>query len=196
MLAESTVEIEVATGMRVGAQLRVPDDARGLVAVLGEDEPLTTAVNTAGLATAAIDLSAEAVDVEKLAAIFANAVGALSDDPALRDRPVGYFGEGIAGAAVLIAAATHKNDVAAVATRNTLPELVGMHLSDVRAPTLWLIDPSNEPLVDRTREALAPLPNTSVEVQLTTDAGLAVEWYDRYLRGLMRGARRQLWRSA
>ena len=196
MLAETAVEVEVALDLRVGARVCMPSDARGVVAMAGDFEPLTAACNSIGFATIVLDVYAEPEGVDKLAAVFADAVTAITNDPRLEQRPIGYFGQGVAGAAALVAASLHSNDVAAVATLDTLPELVGNHLSGVRAPTLWMIDPANEALVERTRNALAPLPNTSVEVQLATDAGIAAEWFDRYLRGLMRGQRRELWRQS
>jgi pimeloyl-ACP methyl ester carboxylesterase len=164
--------------------------------MLGDHDPLAAACHHAGFATVQLDLSGEAHEVDKLAALFADAVLAVADDQALRGRPIGYFGDGVGGAAALIAASLHPNDVAAVATLDAPLELVGTHLSGVRAPTLLMVDPVNEVLVERTRDALPPLPNTSAEMQLTADLGVAAQWFDRYLRGVMRGMRRELWRSA
>jgi hypothetical protein len=169
VLTEEAVDIEVARRMHIGAQLRLPDDARGLVAFVGEHPSVSEPCVERGFATATFNLDAEPERVGYLAALFADVVDAIAGARSLRDRPFGNFGEGVGGAAVLIAAATHTMQASAVVTLNAPVELAGGHSSGVLAPTLTLTD-SDEP------EA-------------------AVDWFDRYLRGITRGQRREQWRS-
>ena len=199
MLAEATLDVEVARGVHVTADIAVPADARGVVACANRHPPLAKACNERGFATAQLNLVAPAHDVERGAAIFAGAVSAITHDPALRDRPIGYFGAGMDGAAALIAASLHTNDVASVVTLDAPLHLAGTHLSGVRAATLFLVDTDEE--ADNTADELPPLPSGSMLVQVVPQEAASIpeaaaDWFDRYLRGLMRGARRELWRSA
>ena len=199
MLAETTLDIEVARGMHVTADVAIPDDARGVVACANRHPPLAKACNDRGFATAQLNLLAPAHDVERGAAVFAGAVTAITRDPALCDRPIGYFGAGMDGVAALIAASLHTDEVASVVTLDAPLHLAGTHLSGVRAATLFLVDTDEE--ASLTTDELPPLPGGSMLVQVvpqeaTSIPDAAADWFDRYLRGLMRGARRELWRSA
>jgi hypothetical protein len=199
VLAETTLDVEVARGLHVTADVAVPKDARGVVACANRHPPLAKACNERGFATMQLNLVAAAHDVERGAAVFAGAVTAMTQDPALRDRPVGYYGAGMDGVAALIAASLHTNDVASVVTLDAPLHLAGEHLSGVRAATLFLVDTDEE--ATTTNDELPPLPAGSMLVQVVPQEAASVpdaaaDWFDRYLRGVMRGARRELWRSA
>ncbi|MEY2417702.1 MAG: putative phosphoribosyl transferase, partial [Actinomycetota bacterium] len=193
MLAEVTLDVEVARGVHVTADVAVPEDARGVVACANRHPPLAKACNERGFATAQLNLVSPAHDVERGAAIFADAVTAITNDAALRDRPVGYFGAGMDGVAALVAASLHANEVACVVALDAPLHLAGAHLSGVRAATLFLVDTDDE--ASNTNEELPPLPGGSMLVQVVPQEAAnipiaAADWFDRYLRGVMRGARR------
>jgi hypothetical protein len=142
-----------------------------------------------------VDCTLNNEDIDRGAAVFADTVQAVVADRAIFDRPIGYAGAGTGGVAALVAASLRSNDVASVVTLNAPLSLAGTHLSGVRAATLVLVD-SDEGLESAPNE-LPPLPGGSTLVHRTDDPVTeAVDWFDRTLRGLMRGARRQLWRSA
>jgi putative phosphoribosyl transferase len=199
VLVETTLDVEVARGIHVTADVAVPKDARGVVACANRHPSLARECNDRGFATAQMNLVAPAHDVERGAAVFAGAVAAITHDPALSDRPVGYFGAGMDGVAALIAASLHTNDVASVVAVDPPLQLAGDHLSGVRAATLFLVDTDEE--ASHTSDELPPLPGGSMLVQVVPQEAAdipvaAADWFDRYLRGVMRGARRELWRSA
>ena len=201
MLSEATVDVQLAPGTHVPAMLAIPSDARGLVACLDCDPVVNAACHELGFATAHMVLACVPAEVGHFAAVFADAVEAIAREAMLFDRPIGYFGTGVGGAATLIAACLHANEVAAVVTKDAPLALVGTHMSGVRAATLLLVDGSDEAAIAATRDALPPLPGGSMLVQTMPDevsdpGGAAAEWFDRHLRGVMRGARRELWRSA
>ncbi|HVV37913.1 MAG TPA: hypothetical protein VHC63_14990 [Acidimicrobiales bacterium] len=195
MLAESMVDVEVARGFHVAADLAVPEDARGVVAFVTRGVALAAACNERGFATVQMDLGVSAVDVENNATTFANVVTAIVREAMLFDRPIGYFGAGLDGVAALVAASLHTNEVAAVVTLDAPLDVAGTHLTGVRAASLFLV--SDETLTAATQDALPALPGGSTLVQHAADVtSAAVDWFDQYLRGVMRGARRELWRSA
>ena len=201
MLNEANVDVQLAPGTHVPAMLSIPTDARGLVACLDCDPVVNAALHERGIATAHMVLACVPTEVGHFAAVFADAVEAIARESMLFDRPIGYFGTGVGGAATLIAACMHANAVAAVVTKDAPLSLVGAHLSGVRAATLLLVDGQDETMVAETHAAMPPLPSGSMLVQTMPDevsdpGGAAADWFDRHLRGVMRGARRELWRSA
>jgi putative phosphoribosyl transferase len=195
VLDEVMLDVEIARGFHVNARVAIPDNCRGVVACIGECADIAAACLDRGFAAVQVDLAPQAEEVDKCAAIFAGVVEAVVADRAVFDRPVGYFGSGIGAATALVAAATHWNDVAAVVALNPPVELTGTHLEAVRAATLFLVDKGAS--LERIATALPALPGGSMLVQDTEDhVADAVGWFDRTLRGVMRGARRELWRSA
>jgi len=195
VLEEVLLDVEIARGLHVNARVAIPDNCRGVVACINEDTELAAACTQRGFASVQVDLPLVAEDIDKTAALFADVVEAVVANRAIFDRPVGYFGAGLGGAAALIGAAMHWNEVAAVVALNAPLDLTGTHLSAVRAATLVLVDSDEE--LARAPSASPPLPGGSTLVQRTDDAVAdAVGWFDHTLRGVMRGARRELWRSA
>jgi pimeloyl-ACP methyl ester carboxylesterase len=181
--------------MHLAADVVIPDNARAVVACVGGHLALSAACNDRGLATVELNLAIDPEAVENGAAWFSTAVEAVMRDLALGDRPVGFYGEGVGGAAALIAACLHTNDVSAVVAVDPPLALTGMHLSGVRAASLFLV--RGAAAIERTTAALPPLPGGSMQVAHAPDVPAAAgDWFDHHLRGVMRGARRELWRSA
>jgi putative phosphoribosyl transferase len=191
MIVEETLAIELAHGLRVGADLQVPRDARGVVAFAHgsgssrfspRNQQVATTLNERGFATLLVDLltpdeqmdadqSAKLrFDVELLAARFATAVTAGTNRPALRDLPIGYFGASTGAAAALIAAGMEQGDVAAVVSRGGRPDLAGTHLSNVRAPTLLIVGERDEQVLALNRKAQESLTATSCKLDVVPGA--------------------------
>jgi pimeloyl-ACP methyl ester carboxylesterase len=189
------LDVEIARGFHVNARVAIPDNSRGVVACIGDCAEMAAASVDRHFAAVQVDLAPEATEVDRCAAIFADVIEAVVADRAIFDRPIGYFGRGLGAAATLVAAATHWNEVTSVVALDAPVELTGTHLEAVRAATLFLVDDGSS--LERVAAALPPLPGGSMLVQDTQDpVSDAVSWFDRTLRGVTRGARRELWRSA
>ncbi|HEV2727950.1 MAG TPA: phosphoribosyltransferase family protein, partial [Solirubrobacterales bacterium] len=196
--------------------LSVPEEAGGVVLFAhgsgsGRHSPrnryVARALGEAGLATLLIDLlipdEEEAdresghlrFDVGLLARRLAGVTGWLRQNPDTRDLPVGYFGASTgAGAAALVAAAERPQEVGAVVSLGSRPDLAGDALPLVEAPTLLIVGGNDEPVIRTNEEALESLraekrleivpgaghlfeePGTLEEVAL-----LAAGWFTRYL---------------
>jgi pimeloyl-ACP methyl ester carboxylesterase len=199
VLEEVLLDVEIVRGLHVNARVAMPDNTRGVVACVNEDASLAAACSARGFATVQVDVDVVAETIDTSAAVFADVVQAVAADRAIFDRPVGYFGAGLGGAAALIAASLRMDSVASVVALNTPVELTGTHLSGVRAATLFLVEDKDQ--VAATAADVPALPSGSMLIQDVGEGGaaaasVAAEWFDRTLRGVMRGARRELWRSA
>lgn len=112
-----------------------------------------------------------------------------------RDLPVGYFGASTGAAAALVAETRLARPVAAIVSRGGRPDMAGLALRDVRAPTLLIVGSQDEAVLDLNRKALAALPNRK-ELAIVEGAGhlfeepgtleqvvtLAQRWFTTYLR--------------
>src|SRR5215218_5480729 len=98
----------------------------------------------AGLGTLLFDLlrEDEAVDrrnvfnISLLAERLALATDWVRCEPDLRNVPIGYFGASTGAAAALVADTITHHSIAAVVSRGGRPDLAGVALPQVRAPTL------------------------------------------------------------
>src|SRR3954470_22629439 len=149
-----------AGDVRLGADLTVPDGARGIVVFAhgtgsGRFSPRNRAVADvlvrAGLATLLMDLltpEEEAVDfrtrelrfdVGLLGRRVVDTIDWLAADEGLSTLRVGCFGATTGAAAALIAAAERPERVRAVVSRGGRPDLAGPALHRVVAPTLLIV---------------------------------------------------------
>ena len=160
----------------------------------------------AGLATLLMDLltaseeEAEAAtghlrfDIELLAGRLVAAIEWLGRDPRTHGLPIGSFGASTGGGAALLAAAMRPGDVMAVVSRGGRPDLAGEALPRVQAPTLLIVGSLDTPVIAMNREAydrlggakaLEIVPGASHLFEepgtLEVVAGLAAEWFRRYL---------------
>jgi putative phosphoribosyl transferase len=131
-------------------------------------------LNDARIATLLFDLltveeesSPEHVfDVALLGDRLAATLEWVRQDDVLRGLPLGLFGASTGAAAALWAAATPGSDVAAVVSRGGRPDLAGLRLGAVRAPTLLIVGSQDSRVLELNREALAHLPNDAALVQV------------------------------
>ncbi|MBI4002077.1 MAG: dienelactone hydrolase family protein [Nitrospira defluvii] len=119
----------------------------------------------------------------------------LSKHPHTIRLRVGYFGASTGAGAALQAAARKPQAVEAVVSRGGRPDLAGLYLSQVLAPTLLLVGGDDGPVIDMNREALTQLtcPKKLVIVPGATHlfeepgtleqvAEQALRWFQRYLQ--------------
>ena len=110
------------------------------------------------------------------------------------DLPVGYFATGIGAGAALLATATWKDLVAAVVSYSGRPDLAGIGLNKVKAPTLLIAGSADSEVLSLNRWAywrmecerhLEVVPGSShgseegSSLKAATD--LAAEWFDLHL---------------
>lgn len=164
------------------------------------------ALNKGGLATLLLDLlTAEEEEVDRVTAhlrfditlLAQRLVGAtdwLLKYPETRHLRIGYFGASTGAAAALVAASRRVDEVAAVVSRGGRPDLAGLALELVRAPTLLIVGGHDEPVIAMNEDAMRQLtaekrlvivpgathlfeePGTLEEV-----ARLARDWFTHYL---------------
>jgi putative phosphoribosyl transferase len=136
-------------------------------------------------------------DVDLLARRLAAASRwATSEEAALSDLPVGYFGASTGAAAALIAAAEQPDGIAAVVSRGGRVDLAIPSLSRVAAPTLLVVG-ERDPEVRALNEAVFRELSVDKDLVIVAGAGhlfeepgaldevarLAREWFDAYLAG-------------
>jgi pimeloyl-ACP methyl ester carboxylesterase len=125
------------------------------------------------------------------ATLWVRASASMGEVPA-----IGYFGASTGAAAALIAAARLSEVIGAVVSRGGRPDLAGAALGHVTAPTLLIVGALdtvvielNEAAYERLRceKELALVPGASHLFEepgtLAQAAGLAAEWFSRYLLG-------------
>jgi putative phosphoribosyl transferase len=196
---------------RLSGILKVPAEATGVVAFAhgsgsGRFSPrnqfVARVLQEAGLATLLLDLleEEEAEDRDKvfniglLAERLQSAADWLSQEPATRALPLGYFGASTGAGAALVAAACAPTRVAAVVSRGGRPDLASGHLPLVRAPTLLIVGGNDDIVIELNEQALGQLrcPKELVIVPGATHlfeepgtleevASLAKDWFLRHL---------------
>jgi pimeloyl-ACP methyl ester carboxylesterase len=96
-------------------------------------------------------------DIELLAERLAGATDWLIHYSDTRRRPIGYFGASTGAAAALVAAARRPEAVEAVVSRGGRPDLAGVALEHVRAPTLLVVGENDSLVIDLNVAAYAQL---------------------------------------
>lgn len=211
MAVADLLRLEVLAGsVRLPGDLRLPPAPSGLVVFAhgsgsGRRSPRNRLVagrlEAQGLATFLVDLLAAdeggdrrlIFDVRLLAERLAAATLRATALPALARLPIGYFGASTGAAAALVAAAA-SGGIAAVVSRGGRPDLAGMALESVLAPTLLIVGgrdlpviPLNEAAFGRLRceRELVVVPGATHLFEepgaLERVAELAAAWFDRYL---------------
>ena len=156
----------------------------------------------AGLGTLLFDLltPAEELDrgnvfnIELLGRRLAAVTRWLTDRADASGRRVGYFGASTGAAAALWAAGEAGAQIAAVVSRGGRPDLAGVKLQQVTAPTLLIVGGADATVLELNREAqrllpgetrLAVVPGATHLLEepgaLGAVAELAADWFTRYL---------------
>ena len=150
------VEIEAQPGLVLNGDLRLPENAGGLVLfahgsgssrLSPRNREVAASLNERGLATLLFDLlsnaeageRAKVFDIDLLAERLVAITRWAQAEPGLDDLPLGYFGASTGAAAALCAAAKLGEGIGAVVSRGGRPDLAGSRLPQVRAPTLLIV---------------------------------------------------------
>jgi putative phosphoribosyl transferase len=96
-------------------------------------------------------------DIGLLADRLIHATDWIARQPRTHQLQVGYFGASTGAAAALVAAAERADVVGAVVSRGGRPDLAGLALTRVRAPTLLIVGGNDDVVIELNREALAQL---------------------------------------
>jgi putative phosphoribosyl transferase len=172
-----SLQIPVA-GVVLDADLGMPETPRGVVLFAhgsgsGRHSPrnryVADELNRAGLVTVLADLltaEEEQVDLRTAAlrfdiALLAERLIGLTDwvvqSASTAGLGIGLFGASTGAAAALIAAADRPTTVQAVVSRGGRPDLAGVHLREVRQPTLLIVGERDPLVIDLNRRALREL---------------------------------------
>ena len=137
-------------------------------------------------------------DIDLLARRTLGAVEWVAEQVDTQQQPVGLFGASTGAAAALIASAEKPELVKAVVSRGGRPDLAGRALSQVKAPTLFIIGGEDDVVVGLNSKAFAQLPSSlQKDMQIVPGAThlfeepgtleqaaqLAQSWFRKYLFG-------------
>jgi putative phosphoribosyl transferase len=175
---QSEVEFEV-DGRLLKGILGHPRDACGLVLFAHgsgsgrhseRNQYVATVLQDSGIATLLFDLLTEEeedserrtrhlrFDIPMLAQRLLAATRWITDMGAFEDLPLGYFGASTGAAAALVAAAesgaTGAHKIAAVVSRGGRPDLAGIALARVRAPTLLIVGGDDTEVIELNQMAM------------------------------------------
>jgi putative phosphoribosyl transferase len=198
--------------------LTLPADADGIVVFVhgsgsSRHSPrnrfVASVLNRAGLATLLFDLltpqeehdRANVFDIELLAERLSQVTAWLREQPWAVDLPMGWFGASTGAGAALWAASGSDADVAAIVSRGGRPDLAGLRLGQVRAPTLLIVGGLDDVVRDLNRVArakmhcvtdLVVIPGATHLFEepdtLAAAASAARDWFSRHLRPLAHAA--------
>lgn len=205
-------DVVIQSGLRkMRGILSIPANASGVVAFAhgsgsGRFSPrnqfVARTLQMGGLATLLMDLLVEdeaenrskVFDILLLAERLLSAAEWLSQEPETSSLRCGYFGASTGAGAALVAAARKPEKVGAVVSRGGRPDLAGIYLSTVQAPTLLIVGGNDEGVIDLNDQAMRMLncPKKLVIIpgatHLFEEAGtleevarLAKEWFNHHL---------------
>jgi dienelactone hydrolase len=135
-------------------------------------------------------------DIEFLAARLEEALIWLQTLPETAGLPLGVFGASTGAGAALVTAARLPEVVKAVVSRGGRPDLAGLALMRVKAPTLLVVGGLDDVVIDLNREALRHLRDARLEIvpgathlfeqpgTLEAAARLAATWFTEHLQTL------------
>jgi putative phosphoribosyl transferase len=169
-------EIRTITIPPVGLEglLGVPKHAKGIVLFAhgsgsGRLSPrnnfVAQALRDDGLATLLFDLLTveeardrrNVFDIDLLARRLMLATAWVRKDADSRDLAIGFFGASTGAAAALVAESAHEEPIAAIVSRGGRPDLAGLALPAVSAPTLLIVGGDDVEVIALNRAALAKL---------------------------------------
>ena len=209
--------VQVAAGaLFLDGHLTIPDNARGIIlfpyAIENEQrvsytDGLARLLNEQGTATLLVDLlTSEEKALDNETGFFRENINVLHqriigianwliETPETQNLRICYFGVGVTGAAILVAAAERPDAVVTVIATGERLDLARDYLPRVEAPVLLLAGENDSQGTESSRQTLEQLPgekkletingaghpfediNTQEEV-----ARLAGQWFERHLR--------------
>lgn len=191
--------------------LTIPEDAKALVLfshgagssrLSPRNNFVAEVLNEAGIATLLFDLLTEEedeiyenrFDIPRLTERLVAVTEWVSEQPELKNLPLGYFGSSTGAASALNAAAEWGGSVKAVVSRGGRPDLALKNLPAVTAPTLLIVGGLDGPVIGMNEEALEALQcEKKLEIvpgathlfeepgKLEEVAELALEWFKKHL---------------
>jgi len=219
MITRETRPVSIPTeGVTLQGDLTVPAGSRGIIIfahgsgssrLSPRNRMVARHLQEAGFGTLLFDLltareesvdnvtRALRFDIEFLAGRLAAATEWLGSQAIAHDLPFGYFGASTGAAAALMAAARQPG-IAAVVSRGGRPDLAGVLLRSVAAPTLLIVGGADEAVLALNRAALAQLGCRHKELAVVPGAthlfeepgtlervsALAGQWFARHLRAV------------
>lgn len=212
MKTESIFQITITgEGILLDGILGLPEQPKGVIAFAhgsgsGRFSPrnqfVARVLEAGGFTTLLLDLLSpdeaedrrKVFDIDLLADRLLLAQNWLQTHARTKGLCAGYFGASTGAGAALQAAARQPGAVGAVVSRGGRPDLAGLYLSRVAAPTLLLVGGNDGPVVGMNEEALAKLtcPKQLIIIPGATHlfeepgtleqvAQEALHWFRRYL---------------
>jgi putative phosphoribosyl transferase len=208
--------LRIAAGaVTLDADLSLPAAASGLVLFAHgsgssrfspRNRHVAQLLNRAGMATVLADLLSPQeerldertrqlrFDIGLLAERLVASIDALRADGATAGLAIGLFGASTGAAAALMAAVQRPGAVRAVVSRGGRPDLAGVALPSVQAPTLLIVGGEDSQVIALNRQALAEL-RAERQLRIVPGAGhlfeepgaldavaaLATDWFLRHL---------------
>ena len=205
------------SGVTLSADFMVPEDAKGLVLFAHgsgssrhspRNRHVADVLNRGQIGTILIDLltsQEETVDLQsakfrfdipRLGRRLIEITDWIGGQPELKTLVLGYFGASTGAAAALVGAAQRPKVVKAVVSRGGRPDLAGLALSGVLAPTLFIVGGKDSAVLELNQSAMAQLPVTTerkLEIvpgathlfeepgTLDVVADLATNWFRKHL---------------
>jgi len=167
------------TGATLSADLVAPVDARGIVVfahgsgssrhshrnqfvarILQESQVATLLMDLLTQEEERVDNQTRELrfDIEHLAERLSAIVRWTSQQPTLKDLPIGLFGASTGAAAALVTAARHSHLVKSVVSRGGRPDLAGDSLAKVAAPTMLIVGGHDDAVLVLNEQAKAKMP--------------------------------------
>lgn len=160
--------------IHIEGMLEVPDMAKGMVLfahgsgssrLSPRNNHVAGELRKSGMGTLLMDLLTPQedqdyrmrFDIQLLTKRLLDCVFWLRDNESSSNLPVGLFGASTGAAAALQVAAELGADIAAVVSRGGRPDLAGMSLKSVEAPTLLIVGGSDTIVIDLNRRAFDAL---------------------------------------
>ena len=194
-------ELQIPAGSTTG--LVIFAHGSGSSRLSPRNQSVARALQAHGLGTLLFDLLTDeeardrrnVFDIELLAGRLGDALDWQQRRADIAQLPTGLFGASTGAAAALVAAAEHAARVSAVVSRGGRPDLAGLFLLGVHAPTLMIVGGADREVLELNRQAAERL-TCEYEIRvvpgathlfeepgtLETVAALAAQWFTLHLK--------------
>lgn len=210
-------EVQISVGpLLLNGELKIPEKATGIVLfahgsgssrLSPRNQYVANVIRDAGVGTLLFDLLTRReeeidnytrefrFDINLLARRLVAATKWLAAQTETSQLRPGYFGASTGGGAALVAAAEMEGKIGAVVSRGGRPDLAGLALLHVKAPTLLIVGGLDEPVIQMNEDAYGQLrcvkelkiiPGATHLFEepgkLEEVANLAATWFLKYLQ--------------